>query len=287
MSKYILHAIIQQIWENMNIKYTNWNYKGIGKAERKRLSEILRNTTATVTALEASNTLQMSRQRAAKLLAMYAKKGWLSRIKQGVYIPVPIESETSDIVPEDEFVIAEKLFSPCYISGWSAAEYWGMTDQIFRSIIVMTQQQQKNYQPVIKGTEYLLHLTKPERFFGLRNIWRNNIKVLVSDPTRTIVDIIQNPSLCGGIRSTLDILQNYFFSKEKSIQLCIEYMQQLNNGAVYKRFGYLIEKYFATEQDLLNECKKRLTAGNAKLDSDLTCNKLVTKWRLLVPENWK
>lgn len=64
-------------------------------------------------------------------------------------------------------------------------------------------------------------------------------------------------------------------------------MQQLNSGSAYKRPGFLVEKFFADEQNLLNECKERLTTGNAKLDADLTCNKLVTKWRLLVPENWK
>ena len=32
---------------------------------------------------------------------------------------------------EDPLVIAEKLFSPCYVGGWSAAEYWGITEQIF------------------------------------------------------------------------------------------------------------------------------------------------------------
>ena len=273
--------------EIKHMNYTELDCKGLGKAQRTWLSAILRNTQGTISALETSDILQIPRQKASKLLAIYAKKGWLSRIQQGVYIAVPIESESADVAPEDPFVIAEKLFSPCYIAGWSAAEYWGMTDQIFRTVIVMTQQQKKNYRPVIKDTEYLLHFTKLTRFFGLKNVWRNNVKVLISDPTRTIVDLIQNPSLGGGVRSTTDILQQYFGSKEKSIKLCIDYMRQLNNGAAYKRLGFLVEKYFPDEDDLLKECKEKLTTGNAKLDSDLNCNKLVTKWRLLVPENWK
>jgi len=269
------------------MEYTKSAPQGLGKLERKRLSAILCVAQGTVSALETSNILQIPRQKAARLLATYAKKGWLARIQQGVYISVPIESETTDIAPEDPFIIAEKLFAPCYIAGWSAAEYWGMTEQIFRSMIVMTKQQQKNYKPVIKDTEYLLHFTKSSRFFGLKNVWRNNVKVLISDPSRTIVDLMQNPSLGGGIRSTVDILKNYFGSKEKSIQLCIDYMTQLDNGAAYKRLGYLIEKYFSDEDALLKECKEKITEGNAKLDLDLVCNKLVTKWRLLVPESWK
>ena len=75
--------------------------------------------------------------------------------------------------------------------------------------------------------------------------------------------------------------------EEKSIDLLIEYLQKLKNGAVYKRLGFLTEKYFPEENRLIDECQARLTAGNAKLDFSLNCNKLVTKWKLFVPENWK
>lgn len=269
------------------MEYTKTPSTGLGKTERERLSAILREIKATVSVSEAANILGISRQKAGKLLATYAKKGWLSRIHRGVYIPVPIESDSADIIPEDALVIAEKLFAPCYIAGWSAAEYWGLTEQIFQSVIVMIQRQQKNYRPVIKGTEYLLHLTRKTFFFGLKTIWRNNIKIQISDPTRTIIDLINNPSLGGGIRPVADILKNYFSSESKSVGLLIEYLQKLKNGAAYKRFGFLIEKYFPQENRLIAECKKKLTTGNAKLDINLNCNKLITKWRLLVPENWK
>jgi len=269
------------------MKYTKSPPVGLGKVERERLSAILRGTQITVSVLEAANILGMTRQKAGKLLATYAKKGWLTRIYSGVYIPVPIESDTADIVPEDPLVIAEKLFTPCYIAGWSAAEYWGLTEQIFQSIVVMIQRQQKKYQLVIKGTKYLLYLTRPSLFFGLKSVWRDNVKIQVSDPTRTIIDLMNNPALGGGIRSVVDILRNYFFSKEKSIDLLIEYLKKLNNGAAYKRLGFLIEKYFPEENRLIKECQAKLTAGNAKLDSSLDCNRLVTKWRLFVPENWK
>lgn len=269
------------------MQYTNDALVGLGKLERERLAAILRQTKATISVRETAEILGVSRQQAGKYLATLAKKGWLKRIYSGVYIPIPLESNTPDITPEDPLIIAEKLFAPCYIAGWSAAEYWNLTEQIFHSVVVMTQKQQKNYAPLIADTKYLLHLAPPKLFFGLKTIWRSNVKVQISDPTRTIVDLINNPLLAGGIRFAVDILKTYFASKEKSVDLLIEYLQKQNNGAAYKRMGFLTEKYFPNEMKLIKECRSNLTKGNAKLDSSLTCDKLVTKWKLWVPENWK
>jgi hypothetical protein len=33
-------------------------------------------------------------------------------------------------------------------------------------------------------------------------------------------------------------------------------------------------------------CRARLTAGNAKLDPALDCKRLVSKWRLFIPQSW-
>ncbi|MBW2653758.1 MAG: hypothetical protein JRC91_02170, partial [Deltaproteobacteria bacterium] len=41
------------------------------------------------------------------------------------------------------------------------------------------------------------------------------------------------------------------------------------------------------ETTALEQCRKRLTAVKAKLDPKLKNSKLVTRWRLWVPENWK
>lgn len=269
------------------MKHTKPSLVGLGKLERERLSTILRMTQVTISVKETANILDMSHSKAGKLLATLAKKGWLARINPGIYIPVPLESPTADVMPEDSLAIAEKLFAPCYIAGWSAASYWGMTEQIFQSVVVMTQCQQKNYQPSIKDTEYLLHLAKPKHFFGLSPIWSNNVKIQVSNPTRTIIDLVNKPELGGGIRACVDILKYYFSSGDRSIDLLIEYLGILNVGATYKRMGFLIEKYYPDQARLIDECRTHLTAGNTKLDSALKCDKLVTKWRLWVPEQWK
>src|SRR5689334_20123614 len=98
---------------------------GIGKLDRERMTILLRGTQHTISVMEAAMLLGLPKEHTAKILARWAGKGWISRIKRGLYIPVPLESNTSDIPLEHPWAIAEKLYHPCYIGGWSAAEYWG------------------------------------------------------------------------------------------------------------------------------------------------------------------
>ncbi|MCK5695376.1 MAG: hypothetical protein KAH62_02020 [Desulfobacula sp.] len=94
-----------------------------------------------------------------------------------------------------------------------------------------------------------------------------------------------NPVFGGGILSVKDMLVNFLQSENKNLELLIEYSEKLRNGAVFKRLGFLLEKIAPGESKILEQCRKRLTAGNAKLDPKLNNSKLVTRWRLWVPEN--
>jgi predicted transcriptional regulator of viral defense system len=259
---------------------------GLGKADRERLSAVLRGTKGTILVAEAAALLDMPASNTAKLLSRWAKKGWLSRVRRGLYVPVPLESRTADVSLEDAWVIADKLFMPCYIGGWSAAEYWDLTEQMFRTVIVLTTQRPRERKLTIKGTEFLLRSIPDKAIFGINEVWRGQVKVNVSDITRTILDMMNDPHLGGGLRSTIDMFRNYINSDKKDFGLLIEYADQLGNGAVFKRLGFLLEKYAENEVGYIEQCRARLTTGNAKLDPALKASKLITKWRLWVPERW-
>lgn len=259
---------------------------GLGKIDRNRLSAVLRGTQGTISVAEATDILELSGASTAKLLSRWAKKGWLSRVRRGLYIPVPLESPTADISLEDAWIIADKLFSPCYIGGWSAAEHWGLTEQIFRTVIVLTEQRPRKRKQSIKGTVFLLKTVPNNAMFGLKAVWRGQVKVNVSDPARTILDMLSDPLLAGGLRSMVDMFRNYLNSDSKNLALLIKYANQLGNGAVFKRLGFLLEKYAENEVDYLEQCRQGLTSGNAKLDPSLKAERLITRWRLWVPERW-
>ena len=260
---------------------------GIGKTDRERMAAIIRGTKGTVSVGDAARILDVASTDAAKMLSRWSKKGWMSRIRRGLYVSVPLESRTADVPIEDPWLIADRLFSPCYIGGWSAAEHFDLTEQIFSTVMVMTVQKPRKRRPDIKGTAFMLRTISEKAMFGLKPVWRGQVKISVSDPTRTILDMLVDPAFGGGIRSVKDMLENYLRSENKNLEQLIEYGERLGNGAVFKRLGFLLEKTAPDETKAIEECYKRLTAGNAKLDPKLNNIKLITRWRLWVPEKWK
>ncbi|MDP3110639.1 MAG: type IV toxin-antitoxin system AbiEi family antitoxin domain-containing protein [Thermodesulfovibrionales bacterium] len=259
---------------------------GLGKEDRKRLSAIVRETKGTISVKEAADILKVSPTDASKMLSRWAKKGWLSRVRRGLYISIPLESSTSDVSLEDPWLIAERLYSPFYIGGWSAAEYWDLTEQVFRTIIVMTTQKPRNRAPVIKGTSFMIQTVSERAMFGLKPVWRGQVKISVSDPARTILDMLNDPKLGGGIRPVADMLGNYMKSENIDLKLLLEYAKQLGNGAVFKRLGFLLERFASDQTSVIDECKSQLTTGNTKLDPSLAADRLITRWRLWIPESW-
>ena len=285
-TEYILYAQIQRKDELRRLENTMAKLSGIGKVDRERIASIIRGTKGAISVTEAAQILGVSPTDAAKMLARWTQKGWFSRVRRGLYISVPLESRTADVSLEDPWIIAERLYGPCYVGGWSAAEHWGLTEQIFRTVVVLTTQKPKNRTPTIKGTDFLLRTVSRKLMFGLKSVWRGQAKVSISDPTRTILDMLNDPRLGAGIRSTADMLSNYFRSEYKDMELLIVYAERLRNGAVFKRLGFLLERLAPEETSSIKKCRSNLTTGNAKLDLQLSADKLITRWRLWVPEAW-
>jgi len=111
------------------------------------------------------------------------------------------------------------------------------------------------------------------------------VKINISDPTRTILDMLDTPALGGGIRSVFDMLKSYLGSQYRDPQLLVRFADQLGNKAVFKRLGYLAAT-FLNEKELVQQCRARLSTGNARLDPKLPAKRLVTAWRIWVPANF-
>lgn len=261
--------------------------KGLGQQSRAQLGELLRYSSGTITPQQAGSVLKLPPNKAAQLLSRWASQGWLARVRRGLYVPVPLEAQSPDVALEDPWLVAERLYSPCYIGGWSAAEHWGMTEQMFRTLLVLTTRKPRDRRPILRGSSFQLRSVREQVLFGLKAVWRGQVRVNVSDPSRTLVDLLADPELGGGLRATVDVLRNYLDSTEfRDLKLLLSYAERLDNGAVFKRLGYLLERYAPAEKESIAFCRARLSKGNTKLDPALAPKRLVTVWRLWLPEGW-
>ena len=103
---------------------------GISKHNRILLDKLNREAKGPFNVTKVSEILEISLNRARRLVAYWASRGWLTRIKKGLFITVPLGAINPTERKEDPWIVATIVFEPCYIGGWSACEHLGLTDQI-------------------------------------------------------------------------------------------------------------------------------------------------------------
>ncbi len=252
---------------------------------RIQLRQVLAASGDVIHISDVTKVLSVSRTEAAKRLARWREQGWLSRVGAGAYVPASLDTLGADRVLDDGWILVPELFAPAYVAGRTAAEHWDLTEQIFKDIAVVTGQTIRQRQQNRQGFDFTLKHLDPGKIFGTQIVWRHQTKVPVSDVHRTIIDMLDEPALGGGIQHVADCLATYLERSDRNDHMLVEYGDRLGNGAVFKRLGYLVERR-SDSASLVELCRSRLTAGNAKLDRALDCRRLISRWRLLVPQLW-
>jgi predicted transcriptional regulator of viral defense system len=194
---------------------------------------------------------------------------------------------SADRTLENPWVLVPTLFEPGYIGGWSAAEHWDLTEQIFRDVCVFTARPFRHKRAEFEGIGFVLNRTHEDLLFGLDTVWKESIRIPISDPHRTILDMLARPPVGGGIRHAEECLATYLGSSVSDLGKLIEYADRLGNGAVFKRLGFLLERAEAPDTRAIENCRDRISTGNAKLDPALASDTLVKRWRLWVPAAWQ
>jgi predicted transcriptional regulator of viral defense system len=253
---------------------------------RARLASVLRKAGQFVTVTDASQALSIDRAAATKLLARWHRQGWITRVRRGLYAPVPLSSLPTDQVLEDPWAIVPQLFSAAYIGGATAAHHWDLTEQLFRSVFVYTTQDVRRAHQTVHGTAFVVRHISKDKLFGTRTVGRGRVKTEISDVHRTIIDLLDSPADGGGIRQVADCLRAYFARSDCNATTLLGYAERFGNGAVFKRLGFLGETLGASPE-LIDACAKHLTQGIVKLDPSAASPRMTRRWRLWLPERWK
>ncbi len=257
---------------------------GLKVKRRKILATILSEGKSVITIDSTSRKLNESRYKVGKLLSSLHRSGWLKMVQPGIYIPVPLESISPDLTDENSFVLASYLFKNCYIGGWSAASFWDFTDQIFQKTWVMTDKYVRKKEVIKSSHSYILRHVPSNYFFGLETKWINQEKIFVSDPHKTIIDFT-NFITDFDFQGFLDIFKEYLKSEHKNLDKLIDYAHKAHNRSLFKRIGFLLEKYDKESTYYINICHKNISKGPSLLAPRIKEDSYIKKWRLRVPKN--
>lgn len=253
--------------------------QGINRDNRALLERLHREMPGVFGVEDASAVLSLDAGRTRRLLAYLARRGWLSRVRRGLYVAVPLDTRQPGEWAEDAWVVAERTFRPCYLGGWTACQHWGLTEQVFRTVLVVTGRKVRGREPVIQGTPYRVTVRPEDKLFGTAIVWRQQVRVQVSDPSRTIVDLLDDPTLGGGMRHVADVVHEYLIGEHRDDDLLIDYGDRLGNRAGFKRLGFVLEHLGIDAPRLVAACLDRRSTGLVALDPSVSSKgQIVRRW---------
>ena len=255
------------------VTFTKWRFlcsgtTGLGSASGTAalLEELHRRAHGAFDVADAARILGIDHDEAGQLLGYLARRGWLSRVRRGLYVAVPLDARRSGEWIEDPWVVAERLFSPVLRRRVERVRALGphrtgLPDPARGHCSPGSPPRPRGPGPPISSD-------RPEP----RSPVRHGVgvagpeQVAVSDPSRTVIDVLDDPRLGGGIRTVADVLREYLQGEHRDDDRLVEYGDRLGNRAVFKRLGYLLEHSGTEAQGLVEACLARRSSGLAKLD---------------------
>ncbi len=257
--------------------------KGPGDKEREVIAALAALERPAVTVDDVMAEFAVSRSAANLVLSRLARKGWLRRLRRGTYTVAPLSSRSPQTAIEDPLALAMGLFAPCYISGWTAAEHWALTEQVHNAVVVYSAKPQRRGTQSVGGVTYRVRHVRPATIFGTTRLWSGPVAIEMADVHRTLIDILDAPEMGGGGRQMLDTVRAYWGKRTADPHALFAMAVRLRRGTVFKRLGFTTETFGNADERWLATCQKHLSAGVSLLDpSGPTRGPINTRWRLRI-----
>ncbi len=175
------------------------------------------------------------------------RNGWIVQLRRGLYA---LTTEVPGVAPVHEFEIAMALVQPAAISHWSALHFHGLTQQVPRTVHVLTTA--AVYAPRARGAGatdrdsgysaggavFTFVRVRPVRFFGAEQVWIGDTRVSMTDPERTLIDGLSKPQHCGDFSEVLQAFETRL--ADLDLSRIIDYSIRLD-AATARRLGWVLE----------------------------------------------
>lgn len=173
------------------------------------------------------------------------RKKRIEEIERGKYLLIPAKAGYEGLWSEVPFLILPNILSEYYVGFYSALNYWGMTEQVPRTVFVATTKRRKTleYGPSIFK---FVKLSK-KRFFGFEEGEIAGTKFKVSSREKTVLDCLMYPKYCGGLDEAIKGI--WETRDELDFDKLLEYAKRLGVSVVIRRLGYVLDEVLHIEKE--------------------------------------
>lgn len=171
---------------------------------------------------------------------------------------------------------ASSIVWPSYISCWSALRFYNMTEQLPNDIFVITPRKRKKSVIKFKSAKIIFIKAGQKLFFGYKKERYGDSEIFIAEKEKAIIDsaLFKTASfseIAGIVKENIN---------EINTGILAEYLLKINDRALTKRFGFLLDSIGI---DLHNKLKKAKGYNYVPLDYAMKkIGKKDKKWRVIV-----
>jgi predicted transcriptional regulator of viral defense system len=220
-------------------------------------------------------------------LSHYTKTGRLLRVRRGLYLTVP-RGLTPEKCPVDPYLLASKMAPDSVLAYHTALELYGKAYSVYEEFVYLTR---SRIRPLnFRGQRYRSVafpkklIEKGRESFGVVLVERSGLDVHVTSLERTLVDVLDRPSIGGTweeIWRSLEMVE--FFDLDK----VVEYTISLGNATTAAKVGFFLEQYKDTlmpNEDHFNRLLALIPAQpHYIVRNGRKAGRFIRKWNLVVP----
>jgi len=238
----------------------------LGPIETRLLNRLAADGHVAFSTAQARTALGNGGQDINKLLYHLTRKRWLLRLEKGKYLILPLEAGMEGFYSAHEFVIAAHMVHPYAIAYASALCFHALSDLLPHIVFVATTRRKAEAAVEELGLRFRFITLTPRKFFGIQTVTIKDQAVRITTPSKTLVDGLDHPDLCGGIVELAKGLERYSGDDDVNWAQLTADAQRLGNRTVFKRLGYLVEVLGLEAGEWIDRWRAEISSGETLLD---------------------
>ena len=243
---------------------------GITEEELINLETVLARHGALVSFDQLADVFIEDRQYLRKRISKLTRKGWLFRIKKGLYVVSDLHSRGTLSI--SQYSIVNALVDQAYISFESALQYHGYYDQLLNKVSSIATKQYPD--KVIDGVTFSFVKTLPEYFYGWETHQIDGQAVKIASKEKALIDLIHFHRNRYSVDLVLEKLGNH--RNEFNLELLID-LSFKTNTATQRILGFGLD---CLKLDPSRLSKALQTIKGTSRITDSADNLYNNKWRL-------
>lgn len=254
----------------------------LSRNEAKVVLDLEWRSQKTVTLADIHQALGGSLSYTRYLAHRLVKKGWLQRLRPGLFQLVPAARGREGVPDTNPLAAGAVLVSPYFYSFGTACTYHGLTEQVFSEVFLASQERHRSV--TIRDKSYVFVHVPKQRFFGFEEITALGHPVQMATTERALLDAIDRPQYAGGIGELSGIVARA--ASKVSWNLLLELASHWNSSALVQRLGYFIDLHGINLPDHVRATLVELVRPQSKIQLGSrrkwgTTGKLIRPWNVV------